>query len=195
MNSRKREGELTKQRIAEKAKELFIQKGYIATSMEEITTASETSKGNIYYHFKNKENLFLYILERDYEKWKDDWDAKKDSYPTVTEKLYGIAEHLAQDFSNPITKAAEEFSGTQLAKEDVFEKILEMSQHPYKVFRELLREGIREGEIREGNADDMADVFRAMMSGLGVVYYQKEMDELFRLYRYSVEVFLQGVAK
>ncbi|MDN4091886.1 TetR/AcrR family transcriptional regulator [Brevibacillus agri] len=59
MSKRRLDGEKTKQHIVEKATELFSQKGYFATSIEDICQATGASKGSLYYHFKNKEQLFF----------------------------------------------------------------------------------------------------------------------------------------
>jgi AcrR family transcriptional regulator len=48
------EAENTKKLIAEKAREVFSQKGYFLASMEMIRVHSGMSKGSIYYHFKSK---------------------------------------------------------------------------------------------------------------------------------------------
>ena len=34
------------------------------TSMEEICEITERSKGSIYYHFKSKEELFLFVVKQ-----------------------------------------------------------------------------------------------------------------------------------
>lgn len=44
------------------AEELFIEKGYYGLSMREIAEAVGVSKAALYYHFKDKEELFLAIL-------------------------------------------------------------------------------------------------------------------------------------
>ncbi len=44
------------------AKRLFAKKGYDATSMDEISKCADANKALIYYHFKNKENLYSKIL-------------------------------------------------------------------------------------------------------------------------------------
>lgn len=47
------------------ARQLFIQQGYHALSMRQIATAVGVSKPALYYHFRDKEELFLaVILER-----------------------------------------------------------------------------------------------------------------------------------
>ena len=45
------------------AKNLFSQKGYDATGMDEIALTAKVPKSLIYYHFKNKEDLLNTIIE------------------------------------------------------------------------------------------------------------------------------------
>ncbi|WP_456437271.1 TetR/AcrR family transcriptional regulator [Psychroserpens sp.] len=51
--------ETTKEHILEKVAPIFNQKGYVATSMSDITNATNLTKGAIYCNFKNKEDLAL----------------------------------------------------------------------------------------------------------------------------------------
>ena len=42
---------------------LFAKKGFKDTSISELAKATDTAEGTIFYHFKNKEELFITILE------------------------------------------------------------------------------------------------------------------------------------
>jgi TetR/AcrR family transcriptional repressor of nem operon len=46
------------------ASNLFLSKGYLVTSMDDIVAASKVSKTNIYYYFKSKEEILSTIIER-----------------------------------------------------------------------------------------------------------------------------------
>lgn len=48
--------------ISEAAATLFLEKGYQATSMDEIAAAAQVSKQTIYTHFSNKEELFVSLV-------------------------------------------------------------------------------------------------------------------------------------
>lgn len=52
-----RKGEVTRQRITEKAAALFNQKGYEGCSMQDLMEATGLKKGGVYRHFANKEEL------------------------------------------------------------------------------------------------------------------------------------------
>lgn len=52
----------TKRKIFETAIKLFAEKGYEATSIEEITSVVGVAKGTLYYHFSSKEEIFNYLV-------------------------------------------------------------------------------------------------------------------------------------
>ncbi|MEV4465156.1 TetR/AcrR family transcriptional regulator [Micromonospora echinofusca] len=47
------------------ARKLFARDGYAPTSLDAICDAAEVTKGAFYHHFKNKEQLFLAVYERE----------------------------------------------------------------------------------------------------------------------------------
>ncbi|MDP3283135.1 MAG: helix-turn-helix domain-containing protein, partial [Desulfobacterales bacterium] len=53
-----------KETILKAAARLFSEKGFKYTSMAELSKVTGAAEGTIFYHFKNKEDLFLSILER-----------------------------------------------------------------------------------------------------------------------------------
>ena len=55
--------ERTRQRLLAEAQRLFRERGYAATSLEQIAEAAEVTKGAIYGHFASKEDLMLNALE------------------------------------------------------------------------------------------------------------------------------------
>jgi AcrR family transcriptional regulator len=52
------------ERILEAALQVFTLKGYHGTAVDEIASESGTSKGGVYFHFPNKEAIFLALLDR-----------------------------------------------------------------------------------------------------------------------------------
>jgi AcrR family transcriptional regulator len=57
-----------RERIIEAADKLFGEVGFNAASTREIAERSNVNKALIHYHFKNKEGLFVCVLERYYER-------------------------------------------------------------------------------------------------------------------------------
>jgi len=54
----------TRERILDSALDVFSRKGYHDSKLDEIVQDSGTSKGSIYFHFPNKERLFLALVDQ-----------------------------------------------------------------------------------------------------------------------------------
>lgn len=59
-----RDPNATRERILDAALMTFSRQGYHGTRLDDIVDASETSKGAIYFHFANKERLFLALVDQ-----------------------------------------------------------------------------------------------------------------------------------
>ena len=61
--------ETRKNQILDGAKKLMARNGYHQTHMEDILREIKIGKGTFYLYFKNKEDLFISILERFLNEW------------------------------------------------------------------------------------------------------------------------------
>lgn len=59
--------ELTREMILDAARDLFVEKGYQQVSMRHIAKKLGYSHGAIYYHFKNKAELFYALVEKHFQ--------------------------------------------------------------------------------------------------------------------------------
>lgn len=59
-----RDPEGTRSRILDAALSVFASKSYHEASVDEIVEASHTSKGSVYFHFPNKQTLFLALVDK-----------------------------------------------------------------------------------------------------------------------------------
>ena len=103
------QGDVTKKKIAEEAIALFEAKGYSATSMSDLKERTMFSKGTIYYHFQNKEDLFLYCVNLASSQWMEKWLLASQQVQTATEKIEILAKCYTDDLQKPITKMISEF--------------------------------------------------------------------------------------
>jgi AcrR family transcriptional regulator len=56
--------ETTRERILDAAMDVFSTKGYHDARVDDIVERSSTSKGSVYFHFPNKEKLFLALVDK-----------------------------------------------------------------------------------------------------------------------------------
>ncbi len=194
LNKKKLQSEQTKRKVADAAKALFSQKGYKATSIEEIVEATGSSKGNIYYHFKSKEGLFLYLIDEWDLEWERNWKERESLYKTTRDKLFGIAEQIIlDDLNHPLTKAADEFFNNEEKGSDIEERIDEMVKRHVDFNRKLLQKGIDEGEFSHKNAEQLAVVLEGLFVGMSRMSRKTSTENALQLYHSAIDVFLNGI--
>ena len=58
-------GEQTREKILVEARQVFKRKGFGTTTINDLLEAAGTTKGNLYFHFADKEALGLEVLKRE----------------------------------------------------------------------------------------------------------------------------------
>lgn len=197
MNKKQQQSEDTKRRIAEAAKALFMQKGYKSTSIEDIVDATGSSKGNIYYHFKSKEGLFLHLIEEWDLEWFQKWMSTEEQYTTTMDKLFRMAEQLVKDdLNHPFTKALDEFiTNNEAATQDVEQKISDIFNKRLEFNQQLLLQGIESGEFEKHNVEHLSIIFESLLAGLCQLTRITKLSDALPVYHSAMHVFLHGIAK
>ena len=65
----------SKENILKAALRVFLEKGYDAASINDVAQESKFTKGGLYYHFPNKEHLFIETISflfDEFEKWENE---------------------------------------------------------------------------------------------------------------------------
>lgn len=145
----------TKRKIFETSMKLFAEKGYEATSIEEITATVGVAKGTLYYHFSSKEEIFNFLIEEGMKLLKNSIEIKTERVDNYIEKLKAII--LIQikvivKYENLITIVLSQIWGTEernnRCRGYVFEYV--------KTIEEIIKQGIQKGEIIQGDPEIMA---------------------------------------
>lgn len=174
----------TKRKIFETSMRLFSEKGYDATSIEEITATVGIAKGTLYYHFSSKEEIFNFLVEEGMKLLKMSMEIKTSKCETTIDKLKAIV--LIQlkgikKYENILTIVMSQVWGNEprnvLCKEKVLEYI--------KVVQTIIEEGMTKGDIKPCDASVLAcEIFSLTCSTL--IYRRKceefEIDTLYAEY-------------
>ena len=64
MSEQGRDSRSTRERILDSAMNIFSAKGFHDTKLDEIVAEASISKGSIYFHFPNKEKLFIALVDQ-----------------------------------------------------------------------------------------------------------------------------------
>jgi TetR/AcrR family transcriptional regulator, cholesterol catabolism regulator len=77
------------------AAKLFNTKGYLQTTMEDISTAARFSKGGIYHYFSSKDEILFFVLDRYMKVVLQNLEHDLEEIETAREKLqYIISRHI-----------------------------------------------------------------------------------------------------
>jgi AcrR family transcriptional regulator len=89
-------------RIGNVAAKLFNTKGYLQTTMDDITTAARFSKGGIYHYFSSKDEILFFVLDRYLNLVLQDLEQDLAEIEAAREKIqYIISRHIRLYTQNP----------------------------------------------------------------------------------------------
>lgn len=98
-----KKAEATRLMILQKAFELIYVKGYQTTSVDDILATTQVTKGAFYYHFKNKDEMGLAIINEILKPTMDTaFITPLQSQDNPLEVIYGMMHHLLLE--NPFLK-------------------------------------------------------------------------------------------
>ena len=84
-----------RERLLAAAVRIFAAKGYAATTVREILQAAAVTAPVLYYHFGNKEGLFLALVEQGFRNLEVDLDEASRKGATAAAKIRGFCRTLA----------------------------------------------------------------------------------------------------
>lgn len=135
-----------KDRIITAAWDLFYEKGYDDTTVDDIIRLSNTSKGSFYYYYEGKDallNTLSTILDELYASLEKEMDSETDSF----EKLMFI-NYRAHEFMEKSIKVdllASLYSTQLISKGD--RSLLDQNREYYKLVSSIIEDGQKKGEI------------------------------------------------
>lgn len=195
MNKRHYNSEETRQVIAEKAAQLFAQKGFAGTSIADISRESGFSKGHIYYHFENKEKLFVHLSLETMRNWGEKWKAVAGSYPTSVEKLYGMAYFVMNNYKTPLLPVGQELAMNPNTSPETLQALQGLAATPMAAYAEIFREGVENGEFAIENLEETTLLFGSWMGTLCQFTLTMDGEPLQRLFQQAVTIFVGGIRK
>lgn len=160
-----------RQRLLASATELFTQKGYPATTVREIVTSAGVTKPVLYYYFGNKEGIYLELMR--------DTFAKLDNLLKVSSGEAGTARHKLLRFCLEVYSLfLENMQAVRMMYAIYYgphqgAPFFDFDSYHHKfqqALRNLVEEGMRKGEFRRGQAEEITWLI------LGAVNVAMEVD-------------------
>ena len=126
----------TQDRILKAALQLFNEQGTGAVSTNHISAAIGISPGNLYYHFRNKEDIIRALFERLFSQWNETYQLPSNRVPALTdfERLIASNYQLIWDYRFAYRELA------TLLNNDIYlqTKYQDLRKRGYAGFNELI---------------------------------------------------------
>ena len=183
----------TKRKIFETSMKLFAEKGYDATSVEEITATVGVAKGTLYYHFSNKEEIFNFLIEEGMKLLYNSIDIKTAKFSNYIDKIKAIILieiKIVVKYENLIKILLSQFCGNEARNQMCKKYILEYVNK----IESIVKEGMKKGQIKNGNPNIIAsEIYGLICSAL--VYKTRNNGEIdiMKLYKEFENTIVQGL--
>lgn len=155
----------SRQRIIATARDLFVERGYAAVSMQQIADAAGLRKASLYHHFKSKEALFADVMAAEMDLVLLHFEAVRAVDGSIEEQLERIALVNYQQFAQPeLYQLAKDFF--QHVPESEHEEVHKRLHEMEAFFAGLFAQAIERGELEEIDPHHAATMFFHMMMAL-----------------------------
>jgi AcrR family transcriptional regulator len=173
----------TKDKITRTALQLFLEKGYERTSLNDIARQVGITKPAIYHHFKNKDQLFHQVLTLFFEemgKWSSSRLGSCSNLQDLLKTLFGSLQAFREVtgiiLGQHQRKTPYSFLELFLAASKKDPRIQKRIENGFIITRKFLKEKLREaqkkGEIRSDvDCETLAFEIHALIEGTGLISY------------------------
>ena len=184
----------TKRKIFETSMKLFAEKGYDATSVEEITATVGVAKGTLYYHFSSKEEIFNFLLEEGTKLLINNIEIKISKLNNSLDKIRAIILlqlRVLVKYESLITIYLSQLWGSGERNNTCKKYILAYIDK----IEEVVKEGIEKGELKDRNTAIVASEIFSLTS-TSFIYKIKTNKELdIKNMCQEFEVYIDGLKK
>jgi TetR/AcrR family transcriptional regulator, transcriptional repressor for nem operon len=170
--------ERTKQFILETAATIYNEKGLAGTGVDDILAATQLTKGCLYSHFENKEDLTLQVADYLLKKTCDGMRQMLGGSGTVKERIFAYLDFYRAPLRPPIQGGCPMFNMAVEADDNlpvIKQKVSEALVKTQKLLAALLTEGIRKKEFST-SLDAGAFSFKVLAATEGATVICRSMD-------------------
>ena len=160
----------TKWYIIEKTAELFNKKGFVGTSLHDLTNATQLTKGSIYGNFKNKEDVAVAAFNHNYQNLIKRFGSKLSEKSNAIDKLQVFLDTYAAIYDDIISLGGCPILNNAVDADDTNETLFTLSKKAFsdwnKNIKSIIEQGKKNKEIFDAvDAQYYADLFIANIEG------------------------------
>lgn len=178
---KKRLVELYNYTVTTVGEKLFEEKGFEATSMDDIAQKLEISKSTLYVYFKSKQLIWDSIVCKYMEQLLEDAKKAADGKGTFEERYYQLCFDIADKFEkHPMFYKATLNKISMDMEQEVYKKIYETGEQTNEAIADFIRSGIEEGIVRK-DIDIYPAVIMMWSSISGIISMANDKEEYLKI--------------
>ena len=167
---RQRRSAEIRERLFRAALQLFAQKGFLETTVEDITEAADVGKGTFFNYFPSKDHILLAFGEMQLGKLETAVKTARQTNEPMPEFLRSLGIRMTQEPTrNPAIIRA--LLQAYLSTTPVREAMMDLQRRVHALHTEMIQLGQDRGEIRSDlPAAEIAQVFRQTIFGTLLIW-------------------------
>lgn len=186
----------TKDKILHVAASIFSKFGFQKTTVDEIARAAHKAKGSVYYHFKNKEDLFQGVIDREFQILRGELVNAIDSGNNAKEKLTNYIT-VRMKTLNELTNFHDALKNDYLNYLDFIEKIRQRYDNEETILiKSILTSGVNNNEFEINNVELTAPAILTALKGLEIPFFiEDKYNELESRLNELISILIRGMEK
>ena len=176
--------------ILTEAAMLFTQKGYSATSLDDVSGQLQITKTALYHYVKNKNELLYLCYLRSLERTEDCYKAADAEGKTGLEKVISYLRHDAKSGLIAMTPLTELNAIVDQTRKKDLAKRLDKCE---KKFISFIKQGIADGSISAGDPEEISHFILSASRDILKWYDPHSDDPISELVERFITLFTQGL--
>ncbi len=188
--------DMVKEQIIKAASIIFGKYGYKKTTMDDIGQATGKGKTAIYYYFKNKEDVFKAVVEKEASELEQALVSVTTTSETAEEKLKAYFQirmqvmlNLSNFYNAMKSELLDHLSFINKIRKDVDDKELQ-------IVKSILKEGIKQKQFAIKDFDMTALMLVTVLKGLEIpLFVEDKVKDLSQYMELMIRIICFGIVK
>jgi len=173
---------------------MFNQRGYMGTSLDEIASQLDVTKGAFYYHIKNKEDLLFQCFKRTLELENQMIDLASNAGENGAGKIELIMRYLF-NIQNSDEGPLIRYRSLPSMNPDHRQDILQMTEGTSERIGTFIVEGINDGSIRGVDPSTVENVIAGAVDAMPGISRRMQFTDNSKVSAEYLQLFFNGIAR
>ena len=200
VSRKEREYQMRREEILKAAEKIFAQNGFYNSTVAEIAKESEFAIGTLYQFFTNKEELYYTMMIEKFDLLYEMLQSEVSNHSRCLDKLGCVVEVVLSfieqhvDFFKIFTWELNVLNSNM--NNQLKDQLISKHFAYIKLISDIITEGIQEGLLKDGPADDLSTALVGMMNVFSFNWiYNQQQDALREKAPTIVNLFLNGATQ